>query len=239
LKTFSAVAAQSAAIRSPLFEGIPAGAMETLFACLMPRRKRFEKNALVLREGEEPRFAGIVLSGGLHILRDDYWGNRTLVARVEPGDLFAEAFVCGGVKRLPVSVAAAEPSEALFLEVNRVMGICSSACAAHNALIKNMLAILARKNIGLMEKLECVTQRSTRSKILSYLSALARREKKPVITIPFNRQELADYLSVERSALSAELGRMRDEGLLDFHKNQFQLAEAPDKLKIERRKTRA
>jgi CRP-like cAMP-binding protein len=150
------------------------------------------------------------------------------VARVEPGELFAEAFVCGGVQKLPVSVMAAEPSEIMRLDFNKITRACSSACNFHTGLIQNMIAILAHKNILLMEKIECLTQRSTRAKVLSYLSAVAKRHKNGIITIPFNRQELADYLSVDRSALSAELCRMRDEGLVAFHKNKFHIMKKTD-----------
>ena len=176
-------------------------------------------------EDDEPKSIGIVLSGLLHIVRDDYWGNRDIVSPVEPGELFAEAFVCGGAKKLPVSVIAVEPSEVMRFDFNRITRTCSSACVFHTRLIQNMISTLARKNIQLMEKIECLAQRSTRSKVLSYLSAVAKRQKSGDVEIPFNRQELADYLSVDRSALSAELCRMRDEGLLAFQKNKFCIKE--------------
>jgi CRP-like cAMP-binding protein len=211
--------------RCHLFEGLQPDAINELLDCVMPRRKKYAKNSFVLMEDDEPKSIGIVLSGLLHIVNDDYWGNQSIVARIEPGELFAEAFVCGGGKKLPVSVIAAEPSEIMSLDFNRVTRACSSACGFHSRLIQNMIAILAKKNILLMEKIECLARRSTRSKVLSYLSALAKRQKSGAVEIPFNRQELADYLSVDRSALSAELCRMRDEGLLTFHKNRFHILE--------------
>jgi CRP-like cAMP-binding protein len=210
-------------VRCPLFEGLTLETIDTLLGCITPSYKTYQKSAWVLMEGEELTCIGVVLSGVLHTIHDDYWGNRTIVSRIEPGNLFGESFICGGIKESPVSIIAVETSEILLLDFNRILGICSSACAFHSRLIKNMISNLAQKNMGLMEKIEYITQRNTRSKLLSYLSNLAKRGRSAVIEIPFNRQELADYLSVERSALSAELCRMRDEGLLAFHKNKFQI----------------
>lgn len=210
-------------IRCPLFEGLTLETIDTLLGCITPQYKNYEKSAWVLMEGDELRSIGVVLSGVLHTIQDDYWGNRTIVSRIEPGNLFGESFICGGVKESPVSIIAVEASEILLLDFTRIIGICSSACAFHSKLIKNMISNLAQQNMSLMEKIEYITQRNTRSKLLSYFSSLAKREKSNRIEIPFNRQELADYLSVDRSALSAELCRMRDEGLLWFHKNKFQI----------------
>jgi CRP-like cAMP-binding protein len=177
-------------------------------------------------EGGEWNYLGVVITGVLHIVRDDFWGNRNIVARIEEGDLFGEAFVCGGVKQIPVSITVEEDAEILLFDLGRIIGVCSSACKFHTLLIKNMISALAVRTINLMEKIEHITRHTTREKILSYLSVMAKKTKSTVIEIPFDRQELADYLSVERSALSAELGRMRDEGLLEFRKNSFTLKSA-------------
>ncbi|MDR2501568.1 MAG: Crp/Fnr family transcriptional regulator [Treponema sp.] len=209
--------------RCPLFEGLSGGAIAKVLGCIKPGQRSCANDAPVFREDSGPAHIGIVLSGALHLVRNDRWGNRAIVARFEPGMVFGEAFVCAGVKALPVSIIAAERSEILLFNFTRIISVCSAACEFHTGLIKNMIANLAQKNIQLMEKIECVTQRNTRSKILSYLSLAEKRRKGPVIEIPFDRQELADYLSVDRSALSAELCRMRDEGLLAFHKNKFQI----------------
>ena len=174
-------------------------------------------------EDDELHAMGIVLCGAVHIIRDDYWGNSRIIARIAPGELFGEAFVCGGVQKMPVSALAVEPVEAMFIDFNRITTICSSACAFHTRLIKNMIANLARKNIGLMEKIEYVTKHNTREKILSWLSQVAKEQGSSAAELPFNRQEMADYLAVERSALSAELCRMRDDGLITFHRNRFEL----------------
>ena len=211
--------------RSKLFEGIKTQELGKLLDCIAPRHKKYRKGSFVFVEEDDPAFIGMVLSGLLHIVRDDYWGNRTIVTQIEPGELFAEAFVCGGVHKIPVSVTAAKDTEIIQFDFNRITTLCSSACAFHSGLVKNMLSILAQKNMRLMDKLECLTQRGTRAKVLHYLSTLAKRQKSAALTIPFNRQELADYLSVDRSALSAELCRMRNEGILSFRKNHFFIKE--------------
>jgi CRP-like cAMP-binding protein len=213
--------------RCPLFDGLSPADIEKVLPCLSPRRKKYEKGAFVYTAGDEVGAVGIVLSGAVHILREDLWGKRTILMRLGPGKLFGEAFACaGGAHKLEVSVEAAEKTEALFINYEKIVGRCASACSFHNALVANLVASLARRNIMLMHKMEHLSKKTTREKLLSYLSARARQNKSPEFEIPFNRQELADYLSVERSAMSAELSRMRREGLLDFKKNRFKLKAA-------------
>jgi CRP-like cAMP-binding protein len=216
----------------PLFSGIEEDDLQGLLACLSAVQKRFEKNGFVFAAGEKADLIGIVLSGAVHILREDFWGNREILTRVEPSGLFAEAFACAGVvsstpERLPVSVMAAEESEILLVDCKRILMFCPSACAFHAVLIRNLTRVLAEKNVILTQKLEHVTQRTTRKKLLSYLSEQAKRAGGSVFDIPFSRQELADYLSVDRSAMSAELSKMRDENLLRWHRNHFELCDSP------------
>ena len=206
-----------------LFEGIKETDLESLFGCLSAVRKRFRKNRYILFAGGRTDSVGIVLEGAVHVLRDDYWGRRKILARIEPGGIFGEAFSCAGVEKFPVSVTAAEESELLFVNCKRIITSCSSACVFHARLIMNLTRILAGKNIELIQKLEHITQPTTREKLLSYLSEQAQRAGKNVFSIPFNREELADYLSVERSAMSAELSKMRKDGLLLYRKNKFEL----------------
>jgi CRP-like cAMP-binding protein len=209
--------------KCPLFDAIGDPEKEKLLDCLSARRKKYAKNSTVFMEGDESRSVGIVLSGFLHIVQDDYWGNRDIIAGIEPGELFGEAFSCGGVKKLPVGVIAVEQSEILLVDINKILTTCSAACVFHGTIIRNMVRVLAQKNIGLMKKIEHITRRSTREKLLSYLSSQARQAKSGPFEIPFNRQELAEYLAVDRSAMSAELCRMRDAGMIRFNKNRFEI----------------
>lgn len=173
--------------------------------------------------GDKLDALGLVLEGKVRVLQEDFWGNRAIVAQIEAGGLFAEAFCCAGLGNIPVSVLAADETRVLYLDYERVISRCPSACEFHSRLVKNMLGILARKNVTLTKKIKHVSGRRTRDKLISYLSAVAAEQGKPSFEIPFNRQELADYLAVERSAMSAELSKMRSERLVDYQKNRFTL----------------
>lgn len=209
--------------RCELFEEIDPDQLFALLDCLGATKRSYQKGAFILRANEAVEEVGILLGGSAHIIHEDYWGNRAIIACIEPGDLFAEAFCCAKIEQLPVGVVGLEDTEVLFLDFNRIISVCSSACVFHNDLIKNMLQILARNNVNLTRKLEDVTQRTTREKLLSYLSRRALQAGGGRFEIPFNRQELADYLSVDRSALSSELSKMQAEGLLRYHRNEFEL----------------
>jgi len=206
-----------------LFKGLDEASIKALIGCISPKEKEFSKEQYIFNEEDNFSFIGILLSGALHLIRDDYWGNRNILARFEAPDIFGEAFVCAGVRKVPVSLLAAENSKVLLFDFNKVITTCSSACAFHTMLIKNMLSNLAQKNLALMEKIEHITQHNTREKLLSFLYSIAKRQGRSTIEIPFNREELAAYLAVERSAMSAELCRMRDEGLIKFSRNKFTL----------------
>ena len=213
----------------PLFAGISEEGVDQVLACLSARPRHFDKQAMLLRAGDAP-VMGVVLAGSVHILQEDFWGNRSLLGRAGPGDLFAEAFACAGVLRLPVSVEACEPTDVLLLDAGRLSAVCPAACPHHVQLIRNLLRLMAEKNVGLARKVEHMARRTTRDKLLSYLSAEARRSGGSAFSIPFNRQQLADYLAVDRSAMCSELSRLRDEGLLDFHRSAFVLRQELERI---------
>ena len=179
----------------------------------------------MLNAGISSPITGMVETGKLQIIKEDYWGNRSIIETAGPGDVFGEAFSCAEIVPVPVSVVAAEQTRVLLFDYQKLLTTCSSSCEFHTRVIKNMIRILAEKNIMLMQKMEHITKRSTREKLLSYLSTQAFIKKSSSFDIPFNRQELADYLSVDRSAMSAELSRMRDEGMIRFKKNHFTLVQ--------------
>ena len=206
-----------------LFSGIEDSNLKALLDCLAATRHSCKKNEFVFSAGDPVGSVGVVLSGGVHVLQEDYWGNRTILAHIPPGGLFGEAFSCAEMDILPVSVVAAEKSEVLLVDYRRIITTCSSACVFHLALIKNMMKLLAQKNIMLTQKMEIVTHRTTRQRILAYLSAQAIKAGESRFTIPFNRQQLADYLSVERSAMSAELSHMQADGLIRTDRSEFEL----------------
>jgi CRP-like cAMP-binding protein len=213
----------TALLNCPLFEGIKAGEMKSLMTCLGAREKNYEKDSYIFRTDEAPRYFGIVLSGALLVIQDNFWGTRSIMERIEPYGLFGAAFILVGFEKLPVSVMAAEDAEVILIEGSRITQTCQTVCAFHGRLIRNMMGNLAKKNTLLIQKLEHITKRTTREKLVSYLSSQALKAGSRSFEIPFNRQELADYLAIDRSAMSSELGRMRDEGLVCSQKNQFTL----------------
>ncbi|OPZ86615.1 MAG: Nitrogen fixation regulation protein FixK [Firmicutes bacterium ADurb.Bin419] len=208
---------------SPLFSDIDEKDLLTMLNCLSARKAVFTKDSYIFTAEGIVNDVGIVLSGSVNIIKEDFWGNRAILAKTQSGELFGEAFSFAGAKRLPVSVVAAEKTEVLFVDFKKITTTCSSSCNFHTQLISNILKILAQKNIMLTQKLEHIVKRTTREKLLSYLSEQAIKHASNNFTIPFNRQELADYLSVDRSAMSNELSKLRDEGILEFSKNNFKL----------------
>ena len=208
---------------SQLFSGISENELAGMLSCLDAREESFPKDAFLLRAGDTAESIGLVLSGSVLIIQEDIWGNRNILSKAGPGQTFAAAYACAPGSVLNVSVSAETPVTTMFFNVKRVLNICPSACAHHSRIIRNLLGELAEKNLRFSEKLTHIGQRTTRAKLMSYLSAEAQRIGKYEFDIPFSRQQLADYLAVERSGLSLELGKMKKEGLLDFHKSHFVL----------------
>ena len=203
-----------------LFRGIDSSELQSMLDCLGAGIHSINKGKIVLLAGDKPEFTGIVLSGMLHITRDDYEGNRAIIASITPGKLFAEALCCAGVSESPVTVVAAEDSIIMKLGSERMLKTCPKSCAFHKKLIANMLALIANKNLFLQDRMEIISLKSVRSKVILYLESLVTKQGRN-ITIPFNREEMADFLCVERSALSHELAKMKKDGLIDYNKNKF------------------
>ena len=208
---------------TPLFSGVQPADVGKMLSCLSIHQRQYEKDAYIFTADQPPREIGIVLSGSVTLIKEDYWGNRAIIARINAGGVFGEACSCTDAKAMPVSVVAAERCEILFLDYRKVTTTCPNACPFHTALIQNMLGLIAGKNLMLTNKISHLVKRTTREKLLSYFSEQAEAAGSSRFTIPFNRQELADYLSVDRSAMSTERGKLRDEGLLEYHKNEFTL----------------
>lgn len=208
-------------VRCPLFDGIASTDIPALLECLAARVVAVEKNQTIFWEGDAAVDMGIVLEGAVQVVRDDYYGNRTIVSQMDGGALFAEAFACAGSPTYPVSVIAVLPGRVMLLNCQRIMNVCSSACGFHGRLIKNLLAIVATKTIQMNQKLELLSRRSIRERLMTYLLACAKKAGASEFTIPYDRQQLADYLCVERSALSAEIGKLQKEGVLESRRSRF------------------
>lgn len=208
---------------SGIFSGISEEETEKMLHCLEVRPETFQKDEYILRAGDRVEAFGLVITGKVMIIQEDFWGNRNILAVVGAGHCFAETFACSPGAVLNVSVIAETNVQVLFLNVKRILTTCPSTCSHHNRMIRNLLSELAEKNLRLNEKITHLGQRSRRAKILSYLSAEAQRHGSAEFDIAFSRQQLADYLSVDRSGLSMELSRMQEEGLLEYRKNHFVL----------------
>ncbi|MBE5893003.1 MAG: Crp/Fnr family transcriptional regulator [Lachnospiraceae bacterium] len=209
--------------RTQLFAGVSAEEITSMLSCLGARLCTYKKGEYVLRQGEHLRDITILVDGNLHVQKDDYWGNRSILGQIAVGEMFGEAYVAPESGALLNDVVAVVDSAVIFFDVKRIITTCSSACRFHAIVVQNMFFAISEKNRKLVQKLGHMSKRSTRAKLISYLSEEAKRHNSSSFTIPFNRQQLADFLSVDRSAMSNELCKMRDEGLLEFEKNQFKL----------------
>lgn len=209
--------------KSPLFHEIEEKEILGMMQCLGAKMQRAAKNQSVFLEGDAVEYVGIVLEGLVQVVRDDYFGNRSIIAVVEPAEMFGEAFACAGVKTMPVSVMAVTDSEIMLLDVKRILTTCSKACVFHQQLVRNLLGIVATKNLLLNQKLEVMSKKTTKEKIMAYLLLQAKKNNSNSFTIPYDRQALADYLGVERSAMSVEIGRLKREGAIECNRSFFKL----------------
>ena len=206
-----------------LFRGASPQEVEAMLTCLRAETRRYQKGQVICRAGDVVTTMGLILSGRVSIENDDAWGNKSILDHAGPGQVFAETYACVPGEPLMITAVAAETCEILFLDMSRVLHICGNACGFHNKLIRNLLAIASRKNLNLSRRIFHTSSKSIRGRLLSYLSYQAARQGSREFDIPFNRQQLADYLSVDRSALSNELSKMRQEGLLQVERSHFVL----------------
>ena len=206
-----------------LFRGATPGEVEAMLSCLHGETRTYPKGAVIFHAGDPVSSVGLILSGSVSVEIDDVWGNKTILDHLKTGQVFAEAYACVPGEPLMTNVVAAEQTQVLLLDVGRMLHICSNACGFHNKLIRNLLLICAQKNLSLSRRSIHTGARSIRGRLLSYLSFQALSQGSREFDIPFNRQQLADYLNVDRSAMSAELGKMQKEGLLRADRSHFVL----------------
>jgi CRP-like cAMP-binding protein len=209
--------------KSPLFSEIGESELFTLLDCLGGTVREYPRGTAILREGDRPTHLGVVLVGEVRITRTDYYGNRSIVAAVKAPHVFGETFACAEVESLPVDVTADSDCTVLMIAVSRVLNPCCNGCRFHNRIIYNLMKQTASKNLLFHRKLEITSKRTTRDKIMTYLLITAKEQGSNTVTIPYDRQELADYLEVDRSGLSAEISKLRREGVLTAEKNRFTL----------------
>ena len=210
-------------VNSTLFNGIAPEDRKAMLSCIGYHIATFRKGDIVAFEEENIKHIGILLSGAVDMVKEDFWGNKTMLIRVRKDELFGETFACGEDNLSVVTFMVSEDAKILFIPFNRVMHSCTMACEFHHRLIENMVHIIANKNRDLMRKVEVVSKRTIREKLLAYLSIQAQAQESRYFEIPLGRVELAEYLCVDRSALTRELAKMKEDGLIDYHKNCFRM----------------
>ena len=209
--------------KTMLFSGVKENEIESMFSCLQARKFSYKKGEFVLSQGQRLDNILILVKGKLHIQQDDYWGNRSIINVVNPGEMFGESYAAPESGAVMNDVMAVEDSDVIFFDVKKIISICPSACRFHATVVQNLFFAISEKNRKLVQKIGYMSKRTTREKLIAYLSDEARYQNSSSVSIPFNRQQLADFLSVERSAMSNELCKMRNEGLIEFNKNRFTL----------------
>lgn len=207
----------------PFFSGMEDGEILSILHCMDARVIKKARNEYIFRSGESTETMGLVLGGSVFIIQEDLWGHRNILDKVLPGDFFGESYAATPGSVLNISVVANEDAEILMLNVSRLLTVCQTACTHHTRLIRNLVSVLAGKVLLWDSKITHISKRTTREKLLSYLSSESIRQGKLAFDIPYDRQQLADYLSVERAAMSVELGKLKKEGILDTERNHFVL----------------
>ena len=206
-----------------LFADTTADEVQKMLGCLGARTVHAARRETLISEGDPAQEFGIVLSGSVQIVRVDYDGNRSLVDEIAPAGMFCETFACADVESVPVDVVVKEEGDVMFIDCRHITNICGHACSHHQQMIYNLMRAVAERNLQYDRKLEILSKRSTRDKLMTYLYMQAKVQGRNSFEIPYDRQELADYLEVERSGLSAEIGKLRKEGILKADKNRFVL----------------
>ncbi|MBQ9993082.1 MAG: Crp/Fnr family transcriptional regulator [Clostridia bacterium] len=206
-----------------LFDDVASENLMLMLDCLGAKVVEFEKKYTIIAEGHPARYIGIMLSGSAQVVQVDYYGNRSILSSVQASEVFGEAFACAEMKSIPVTIIANEQCEVMFIDCEKVLHTCKNNCGFHQQLIYNLMKELAVKNIKFHQKIEVTSKRSTRDKLMTYLMLCAKQSGSSSFDIPFDRQALADYLEVDRSGLSAEISKLRREGVIACSKNHFEL----------------
>ena len=210
-------------LNAPLFTGIKNEDMGAMLHCIGYHISSFSRGEIIAFEGDHLKHIGIVLSGRVDMVKEDLWGNKTMLLRMGRNEIFGETFACGDDSLSTVTFLVSEDATVMFMPFSRVMHSCTMACGFHHRLIENMVRLIAGKNRELMQKVDVVSKRTIREKLLAYLSIQAQQQRQRYFEIPLGRVELAEYLCVDRSALTRELAKMKEDGLIDYDRNHFRI----------------
>ena len=209
--------------KTNIFSGITVNEIKSLIKCINAIEKIYEKDDIILHAGNSCECMGLVISGSVNIIANYYWGGSNIFGHVTAGRIFAEAYSLLSGNELLCDVSAAEKTSVLFMNTKKILAVCKNACPSHILLMQNLIKISAQKNLSLSSRMMHTASKRIRDRLLSYLSEQAFLSGSNQFTVPFSRQQLADYLGTERSALSGELSKMRRDGLIDYNKNRFVL----------------
>lgn len=208
-----------------LFRGVSVEEVRKVLSCLAARERSYFKGDIIYSTGDTVKEIGLVEEGSVNVVVNFLWGDSNIFGHVEKGEVFAETYAAVADKPLLCDVVAAENCRILFVDMSRLLTTCRNGCEYHNAIIHNIVAISAAKNLGLSSRMMHIASKSIRGRLLSYLNEQSIENGSRYFTIPFSRQQLADYLNVDRSALSNELSKMQKDGLIDFHRSDFYIKE--------------
>ncbi len=206
-----------------LFNGLKEDEITSLLGCLNAEKRSYKKGEVILSEGSTTENSGIVLSGMVMISCCDIWGNNSILGNAAPGSIFAEVYACIPGQPLLVTVSAAEDTSILFMNVGRILTTCSNACPFHARLARNLLTVCAHKNLQLSQRIQHTSSKSVRGRLMSYFSECAKHFGSNSFLVPYNRQQLADYLNVDRSAMCNELSKMQKDGMIEYERNHILL----------------
>lgn len=214
----------------PLFYGIREVELQNMLGCLGGYIKTYKKDEFIIMKEDEVNHVGIILKGKVQMIREDLWGNRSVLVLLHQGELLGETFVCGEQEKSTVSFQTGAETILLLLPFKKVMCSCSMACTFHHRLIENMVTLIANKNVALMDKVDVLSKKSLREKIATYLMQEAVKNKSTYFDLPLGRVQMAEYLCADRSALTRELNVMKEEGLIDFERNSFRVLKSLEQL---------
>ena len=206
-----------------LFQGCSPVETEKLLSGMQFFTKAYKKGVPVYHAGTPVSDIGIVLHGVVQIENNDLWGNKNIISLAQAGEVFAEAYACIPGEPLLVTVSAAMDSTVLLINAGRILTTCPNSCAFHGVLIQNLLTLCARKNLQLSRRMQHTAPKTIRGRLTSYFSQCLKQSGSRSFDLPYDRQQLADYLNVERSALSGELSKMQQDGLIRYHRNHFEV----------------
>lgn len=206
-----------------LFRGLEEAEITSLLDCLNATTCSFQKGEVILSEGNTTENIGIVLSGLAVISCNDIWGNTSILGHVAPGSVFAEVYACIPGEPMLVTVSAVEDTSVLFMNVGRILATCTNACPFHTKLVRNLLTVCAHRSLQLSQRIQHTSSKSIRGRLMSYFSECSKHAGSNSFLIPYNRQQLADYLNVDRSTMCNELSKMQRDGIIEYDKNRISL----------------